>query len=60
MKTSHKTKERRNKIRYNLGKAATDTHIVLDLLVGAGIDQQPHAVRMTASHGAHQRGMSVL
>jgi hypothetical protein len=38
----------------------TKTHIVSGILVGAGIDQQPHAVYATLLSGAHQRRRSDL
>jgi hypothetical protein len=36
------------------------THIVTGILVGADIQQQPHAVRVTLLSGTHQRRQSVL
>ena len=47
--------EKRNKSKKCHSKAATDTHIILGILVGAGIDQQLHAVRVTTVSGTHQR-----
>jgi hypothetical protein len=41
-------------------KQRPTTHIVLDLLLGAGIDQQPHAVRVTIPSGEIQRCASAL
>ncbi len=38
----------------------TGTHHVLGVLVGAGIQQQPRAVRVTILSGPHQRRPSVL
>ena len=38
----------------------TRTHIRLGILVGAGIQQQPHAVRATSLSGINQRRVSVL
>ena len=38
----------------------TRTHIVLGLLVGAGIQQQPRTVRVTIASGFNQRRISVL
>jgi hypothetical protein len=38
----------------------TDTHKALGLLVGAGIEQQTHAVRVTIASGIYQRRISVL
>ncbi len=35
--------------------AANDTHIVLGILVGAGVDQHPRAVHVTVHSGANQR-----
>ncbi len=37
-----------------------DTHLVLGILVGAGIEQQPRAVRVTLVTGPNQRRVSVL
>ncbi len=37
----------------------TRTHLVLGILVGAGIQQQPHAVRATIVSGTNQRRESV-
>jgi hypothetical protein len=36
------------------------THIVFSVLVGAGIDQQPHAVRATFLSSTHQRRPPIL
>ncbi len=47
-------------MRRRLSKTVTDTHVVLCLLVGAGIDQQPHAVRVTICSGKNQRGPTFL
>ncbi len=41
-------------------KAATHAHIVLGILVGTGIDQQPHTVRVTTPSGPIQRRQSTL
>ncbi len=40
--------------------ATTDTHIVLGILVGAGIQQQPKTVRVTFRSGQNQRCASAL
>ncbi len=42
------------------GNAATDTHLVLGILVGASIQQQPRAVRVTYISGPNQRRISPL
>ena len=39
---------------------ATHTHILLGILVGAGIQQQPHAVRVSILSGINQRRPSAL
>ncbi len=36
------------------------THIVIGLLVGAGIQQEPHTVRATTSGGIHQGRLPAL
>jgi hypothetical protein len=36
------------------------THIALGILVGAGINQQPHTVRVTILRGTHQRGGCIV
>jgi hypothetical protein len=36
------------------------THIILGLRVGAGIDQQTHAIRVTTGSGLQQRRPSAL
>jgi hypothetical protein len=41
-------------------KTATNTHIVFDICVGTGVDQQLHALRMTIHGGAHKRRRSAL
>jgi hypothetical protein len=38
----------------------THTHLVRGILVGAGIQQQPRAVRVTIESGPNQRRVSVL
>jgi hypothetical protein len=43
-----------------LKRSATDTHIALEVLVGAGMDQQPHTVRATMIRGNTQRRHSAL
>ncbi len=40
--------------------AHTRTHLVLGIHVGAGIQQQPHAVRVTPLGGPNQWRLSVL
>ena len=37
-----------------------DAHFAFGLRVGAGIDQQPHAVNVTVTHGVEQRRRSFL
>ena len=44
----------------NRSGSRTTTHIRLGILVGAGIQQQPRAVRMTIHRGQNQRRHSVL
>jgi hypothetical protein len=39
---------------------ATKTHIVLDIFVGTGIQQQPRAVRVTIASGQNQRRVPKL
>jgi hypothetical protein len=39
---------------------ATGTHPIIGILVGAGIQQQPSAVRVTIVSGTNQRRVSVL
>ena len=36
------------------------TYIIFGILVGAGIQQQPHAVRMSIKGGTNQRGIANL
>jgi hypothetical protein len=38
----------------------TTTHIICDILVGAGIEQQPHTVCATIASGMYQRRVSSL
>jgi hypothetical protein len=42
------------------GKEPKEAHISLGLLIGPGIDQQPHTVRVIIHSGTHQRRPSVL
>jgi hypothetical protein len=42
------------------GDATTQTHIVFEVLVRAGIQQQPNAGRLALVGGPHQRRVSVL
>ena len=42
------------------GNLLQTTHSILGLLVGAGIDQQSHTIRVTISSGTHQRRQSDL
>ena len=41
-------------------KAAAETHLVLGLHVGAGIDEQPRALQVTIPSGTMQHRESVL
>ena len=60
IKETTEDNEAENKLRLNLGNAVTDTHLVFDILIGAGVDQQPHTVRATKTSGTHQRRPSAL
>jgi hypothetical protein len=46
--------------RHRPAHATTRTHLVSGLLVGAGIQQQPRAVRVTTASGQNQRRRSAL